>query len=538
MTRVLVFLSDDDYSLQIEKVLKNLKNVLKKRYKCDVKIVKVDNPGAALMAMRYGVDELPSIVIDERVFPPWNVDEVVHQLVEGRDPREVVISDLTDTRELRSKAVKIRNLALLSSIDLDSIIPGSIKFLSEVENLPDTISREKYSQIEEKIKLIEDVLSKKLSEKDEIRKLKDEIRELISRSTKKIEELRALSEGTLPIDPLIDSFSSKIRKNLLDECGSNRECLSNGLKELENLFSEMKLVEEKLRDLQEILGGLSIDELRSPIISELDDIFNTLIFSDYVRYINSNLIPSLKGEVEIESPEEIDEFFKKLEEYEIASTVIKFFENMKGTGISLTELLSYEDPNISKLFSELRTLAASKELSRIDAGRIAFRRLYEARRSLESLREIILESRRFIPIWEKYVLTELQRRKTIHVDELTRIPPKWRKLVISRLIKSGEVISLPGNKLSYAFTIDSFIRVKESLEDRLERIYQALEKLESMGVEVPRSLKDEIREYLELVKSTEVASGSSKEVLVEIVRRLRNMESRIIEIERELKSRL
>ncbi len=538
MTRVLVFTSDDDYSLWVEKAFKELKSVLRRRYECDVGIFRVDSPEVALMAMRYGVDELPSVVIDDRVFRPQDVEEVVRQLIRGRDPREIIASDLADSSELRSKAVKIRNFAMISSIDLDSVVPGAEKFLSDVENLSDTISKEKYSQIEEKMRLIEKKISEILSEKGDVERLKEEVEKLTSMCIKKIEDLKSLSEGILPIDNLINEFSSRIRRDLLKECRNSKECLSRGIEELKGLLSEMRAVEEKLEDLREILSGLSVNELESSIILELDDIFNTLIFSEYVRYINSTLIPSLKGEVKIERSEEIDEFFKKLEEYEIASTVIEFFNDMKKTGFPLAELLAYEDPDVSKLFNSLKSLAISRELSRIDAGRAAFRRLYEARRSLESLREMMLESRKFIPIWEKYVLAELQKRKTVSVDELIKIPPKWRRLVISRLVKSGEVIPLPNNKLSYAFTMDSFIQVRESLRDRLERMHQALEKLKSMGVEIPPNLEEELREYLELVRSTEVASDSNKEVLTEIVKRLRDMKSRIAEIERELKSRL
>jgi hypothetical protein len=523
MPRIDVYLSDDKISLYVEKAINTLKPSLKKLYGYDVRIIRVKNSTSALFALREGVDELPAIKIKDRVFKLAEAERAVNMLLSGKSPDEL-LERRVSSDALKKKAENILRNAESMSISLESIAPQAKDIIESIKNLESEIYESEFKELDSELREIEDMLIRESKELHRMREVKSQAEDLYKQVVDGLSSLKeALSRiQIIHADALIGSLESEVINP--SDCSEDISCLEKSIDSSRNLVSVISSIRGDISSLERPLSVLKrvlADEFDDPA-AWFDASFKTSAFSDFIRRIKEKY----GAGIILSSISDIEKVKKDLSLLDTMASGMEAGVVVRRSGLSLDRLIATIGDEASSLVNIVRD--DSIDLNERMLAVSTF--LSKHMKSLASIAEVMEEARKMFPVWEKYVSSVLESKSIIRVEELDRIPKQWREAVIDDMVGKKTAIRLPDGRITARLTKDVIESYKLEIRNRIDKTFKIVSKMESMGISLAGQEKElkELLSKLEGTNPSDVASAYS--TLIEIDKRLREIENNLKEI--------
>ncbi|MGC9103817.1 MAG: hypothetical protein ACP5JF_03380 [Candidatus Methanodesulfokora sp.] len=523
MPRIDVYLSDDKTSLYVEKAINTLKPSLKKLYGYDVRIIKVNNSTAALMALREGVDELPAIKISGRIFKVVEAEKAVNLLLSGKSPDELLERKVS-SEALKKRAESILRNAESMSISLESIAPQAGDVIKNIRNLESEIYESEFKELDLELREIEDALMRESKKFHRIKEVKSQAEDLYKQVLDGVSSLKEIISRTqiVKADALIRSLESEVINP--SSCGEDASCLEKSIDMSRNLISKISSIRGDISSLEKPLLVL-----KRVIAGEFDDFaawfdaeFKTSAFSDFIRRIKGKYADGIV----FSSISDIDKVKKDLSLLDAMASGMEAGIIVRRSGVSLDKLITTIGNEASSLINIVRD--DSIDLDEKVLAVSAF--LSKHMRSLASVAEVMEEAKRMFPIWERYVSSLLESRNIVKVEELDRIPKQWREAVIDDMVEKKMAIRLPDGKVTGKLRKEVIESYKLEVGSRINKTFKIVSKMEIMGMNLAEQEK-ELRELLSKLETTDPSDVvSAYNVLIEIDKRLKEIENRLKEM--------
>ncbi|MGB9630879.1 MAG: hypothetical protein ACPL09_02705 [Candidatus Methanodesulfokora sp.] len=523
MPRIDVYLSDDKTSLYVEKAINTLKPSLKKLYGYDVRIIKVNNSTAAIMALREGVDELPAIKISGRIFKVVEAEKAVNLLLSGKSPDELLERKVS-SEALKKRAENILRNAESMSISLESIAPQAGDVIKNIRNLESEIYESEFKELDLELREIEDALMRESKKFHKIKEVKSQAEDLYKQVLDGVSSLKEIISRTqiVKADALIRSLESEVINP--SSCGEDASCLEKSIDMSRNLISKISSIRGDISSLEKPLLVL-----KRVIAGEFDDFaawfdaeFKTSAFSDFIRRIKGKYADGIV----FSSISDIDKVKKDLSLLDAMASGMEAGIIVRRSGVSLDKLITTIGNEASSLINIVRD--DSIDLDEKVLAVSAF--LSKHMRSLASVAEVMEEAKRMFPIWERYVSSLLESRNIVKVEELDRIPKQWREAVIDDMVEKKMAIRLPDGKVTGKLRKEVIESYKLEVGSRINKTFKIVSKMEIMGMNLAEQEK-ELRELLSKLETTDPSDVvSAYNVLIEIDKRLKEIENRLKEM--------
>ncbi|MGC9020024.1 MAG: hypothetical protein ACP5KE_02330 [Candidatus Methanodesulfokora sp.] len=523
MPRIDVYLSDDKTSLYVEKAINTLKPSLKKLYGYDVRIIKVNNSTAALMALREGVDELPAIKISGRIFKVVEAEKAVNLLLSGKSPDELLERKVS-SEALKKRAENILRNAESMSISLESIAPQAGDVIKNIRNLESEIYESEFKELDLELREIEDALMRESKKFHKIKEVKSQAEDLYKQVLDGVSSLKEIISRTqiVKADALIRSLESEVINP--SSCGEDASCLEKSIDMSRNLISKISSIRGDISSLEKPLLVL-----KRVIAGEFDDSaawfdaeFKTSAFSDFIRRIKGKYADGIV----FSSISDIDKVKKDLSLLDAMASGMEAGIIVRRSGVSLDKLITTIGNEASSIINIVRDDSIDLDEKMLAVS--AF--LSKHMRSLASVAEVMEEAKRMFPIWERYVSSLLESRNIVKVEELDRIPKQWREAVIDDMVEKKMAIRLPDGKVTGKLRKEVIESYKLEVGSRINKTFKIVSKMEIMGMNLAEQEK-ELRELLSKLETTDPSDVvSAYNVLIEIDKRLKEIENRLKEM--------
>ncbi|MGC8932639.1 MAG: hypothetical protein C0200_03705 [Thermoproteota archaeon] len=523
MPRIDVYLSDDKTSLYVEKAINTLKPSLKKLYGYDVRIIKVNNSTAALMALKEGVDELPAIKISGRIFKVVEAEKAVNLLLSGKSPDELLERKVS-SEALKKRAENILRNAESMSISLESIAPQAGDVIKNIRNLESEIYESEFKELDLELREIEDALMRESKKFHKIKEVKSQAEDLYKQVLDGVSSLKEIISRTqiVKADALIRSLESEVINP--SSCGEDASCLEKSIDMSRNLISKISSIRGDISSLEKPLLVL-----KRVIAGEFDDSaawfdaeFKTSAFSDFIRRIKGKYADGIV----FSSISDIDKVKKDLSLLDAMASGMEAGIIVRRSGVSLDKLITTIGNEASSIINIVRDDSIDLDEKMLAVS--AF--LSKHMRSLASVAEVMEEAKRMFPIWERYVSSLLESRNIVKVEELDRIPKQWREAVIDDMVEKKMAIRLPDGKVTGKLRKEVIESYKLEVGSRINKTFKIVSKMEIMGMNLAEQEK-ELRELLSKLETTDPSDVvSAYNVLIEIDKRLKEIENRLKEM--------
>ncbi len=523
MPRIDVYLSDDKTSLYVEKAINTLKPSLKKLYGYDVRIIKVNNSTAALMALKEGVDELPAIKISGRIFKVVEAEKAVNLLLSGKSPDELLERKVS-SEALKKRAENILRNAESMSISLESIAPQAGDVIKNIRNLESEIYESEFKELDLELREIEDALMRESKKFHRIKEVKSQAEDLYKQVLDGVSSLKEIISRTqiVKADALIRSLESEVINP--SSCGEDASCLEKSIDMSRNLISKISSIRGDISSLEKpllVLKRVIAGEFDDPA-AWFDAEFKTSAFSDFIRRIKGKYADGIV----FSSISDIDKVKKDLSLLDAMASGMEAGIIVRRSGVSLDKLITTIGNEASSIINIVRDDSIDLDEKMLAVS--AF--LSKHMRSLASVAEVMEEAKRMFPIWERYVSSLLESRNIVKVEELDRIPKQWREAVIDDMVEKKMAIRLPDGKVTGKLRKEVIESYKLEVGSRINKTFKIVSKMEIMGMNLAEQEK-ELRELLSKLETTDPSDVvSAYSVLIEIDKRLKEIENSLKEM--------
>ena len=523
MPRIDVYLSDDKTSLYVEKAINTLKQSLKKLYGYDVRIVKVNNSTAALMALREGVDELPAIKINDRIFKVVEAERAVNLLLSGKSPDEL-LEKRVPSDVLKKRAENIIRNAESMSISLESIAPQARGIIESIRNLENEIYESEFKELDSELREVEDALMRESKKFHRIREVKSQAEDLYKQTLEGLSSLKEVLSHVqiIKADALIRSLESQVIDP--SSCGEDVSCLEKSIDASRNLISTISSVRGDISSLEKPLLML-----RRVIAGEFDDIaawfdagFKTSAFSEFIKRVKGRYADGIA----LSSISDIEKVKRDLSLLDTMASGMETGAIVRRSGISLDKLIATIGDEASSIISIMKDDSIDLDERMLTVSTFLSKHM----KSLASVAEVMEEAKKMFPIWERYVSYLLESRNIVKIEELDRIPKQWREAVIDDMVEKKIAIRLPDGKVTGKLKKEVIESYKSEIRGRVSKTLKIVSKMEMMGINLAEQEK-ELKEILSKLDTTDPSDVTSAyNVLIEIDKRLREIENNLKEM--------
>ncbi|MGB9630671.1 MAG: hypothetical protein ACP5KE_02190 [Candidatus Methanodesulfokora sp.] len=285
--------------------------------------------------------------------------------------------------------------------------------------------------------------------------------------------------------------------------------------------AEVKSIKDKLDKLDDIAARrerlISLLPKTKEVCSYLDSISGTDIFSSLFNLMSNRLIS-----LTIASEDELNKVDIDLSNFEdLTNTLLQIyplFERKVDLFDYLDMVEGYE--GLSDVIKGiLRDEGLPKELRAAKVIEI----LKDKIKGIDEFVEARKELRRLYPFWKSYIMEELRNKGyAVKVDELEKIPKRWRYVIARMLSEENEDIIFENGFIvhSRAYSDEILRKEMERIKEELEIIRGILSGLEKLGVNV----SDKISEIGQIeLKMEEISAGKPEVKSVAEIKQARKL---------------
>jgi hypothetical protein len=481
-----IYLFTDEISARLERKLSELGKALRKAgYSLTIERVVPPVIDAATKAFLEGITDFPAIKIEGKVYARGDAERFVNLLLAGVELNRILESKIVSTFQIKEKARRIKGISSSLGISLPDDLSNMIEMIDKLDERVFEIELSEYEKAIEKAEKIISEASKMISELENMKTRVDEARKEAVRA---IEDLSAF-DVPFSMEPFINFVREKA-EGIGISC-SDAECLRKAEKEINKLIEEIGSLRERILELSPVING--IKELEKvdldAVASWLDSGMKTDIFSRFFNEEKRRIL-SIKGR-KISSREELESCLEEIASLkEIAMCAPQLRSLMEITGVEFDKVLgiarSQGMPELNRIIED----------SSVDIGR----RACSVVKTLSSYSEIVLssadllkEAMKMMPVYERYITSALREKNVIKIDELTKIPPHIKRIVVDELVRKNKVVRIPGERITAEITeevVEMLIREVESEAEKLGRIMERMKEIRPDIAEKSRMLRD------------------------------------------------
>lgn len=326
-------------------------------------------------------------------------------------------------RESLEKVQELLNSPLKSSSDLEAALIETQRVDSEVKEIREVLAKSKETRA---------ALAAELSR----------IRGQIESIRVKASRIRETGIDPIYIEESLRWVEARIAR-IENRCPpEDLECMETALVDLRTL--EQRALKPLLEEMEKLERLSSQFENTFALIPDaeraaemLDREFNTNAFTALIGSLAVRL-SSIRAGTEVRDSEDIEkiaEEISRLRETLELLIFIKRAEERAGPISQQLRLVTDGDAVLATIRAALQVPTMSPE----EKARQALAPLKEVRRKLSEYLEATADAERFYPYWKEYVLTHLSEAGTARMEDLVKIPERWRLWVAKRLEEEGLV---------------------------------------------------------------------------------------------------
>ncbi len=296
-------------------------------------------------------------------------------------------------------------------------------------------------------------------------------------------------------------------------------------KSLDQIKGDMNKISEIIARKERIISVLSKVK---KVCQYLDRLTSSDIYEAFYERLSSHISAV---ENELTSREDVGRLLddtKRLENY--VNTLLDLYPFM-DRGMNPFDALSLMEEGLDVL-DAMKAVMADEGLSKEDKAARCLDLMRGRIANVDEFMEIVSEARRLYPFWKSYIMSLLKEKGyMVHVDDLEKIPKKWRGLIMRMVSSEDDDIVMEGDLVIHKRAISDQV-----LEEELNSIY-----------EDARILRDVFEKLLRLEIPSEGFISDINDIIAEVGRMKRDpdeasflevysIKKRINEIKDHLKS--
>lgn len=281
------------------------------------------------------------------------------------------------------------------------------------------------------------------------------------------------------------------------------------------VIAEVKSIRDKLSKLDDITARrerlISLLPKAKEVCSYLDSISGTDAFSSLFNLMSNRLIS-----LEISSDEDLNSADSDLSNFEGLTNVLlqiyPLFERKLNLFDYLDMIEGYEG-----LSDAIRGILKSEDLPKELRAAKVVETLKDKIKGIDEFVETRKELKRLYPFWKSYIMDELRNKGyAVRVDELEKIPRKWRNVIARMLSEENEDIVFENGLIvhSRAYSDEIIRKEMERMREELDAIKGIVLGLSKLGVNMSDKISE--IEQIELKLDEIVRKKPEVKVVAEI----------------------
>ncbi len=306
---------------------------------------------------------------------------------------------------------------------------------------------------------------------ESISKLKDRLEKIR-------EQISQLEDKGVPLD-FIRADVRRIEDLL------NRANETASVATIEVVRRSLDQVREDLNKINEILAKkervISVLSKVKEVCRYMDELASSDVYEAFYEKLSSRISAIEK---ELKSKEDIDKLLddiKRMENH--VNTLLDLYPFMER-GMSPFDALSLMEGGLDVL-DAMKAVMADESLSKEDKAARCLDLMRGRITNVDEFMEIVTEARRLYPFWKSYIMNLLKANDyVVRVDDLVKIPKKWRGLIMRMISSEDKDIIMEGNLVIHKKAISGQV-LEEELNHMyeeavlLQEIFEKLSKLEA-----------------------------------------------------------
>jgi len=477
-----LYLFTDEISARLERKLPELEKALRKAgYSLNIERIVPPVIDAATKAFLEGITDFPAIKIEGRVYLRGDAERLADLLTAGVELKKLLGSRIVSTSQIKEKARRIKGMALSLGIRLPEDLSNKI---GRVETLEERVFEMELSDYEKAVEEAERIISEETKTRSELETLKTRVNEARKEAIRAVEELSSF-EMPFSIEPFITSMRRRV-EGIGSDC-SDAECLRKAEEEIDKTIREINSLRERILELNPVING--IRELErvdlDAVASWLDSGMKTNIFSRFFNEEKRRIL-SIRGRMVL-SREELESCLEEIASLkEIAMCAPQLRSLMEITSVEFSKVLEIARSRGMPDFSNIL------EDSSIDIGRRAcsvVKTLSSYSEAILSSADLVREAMKMMPVYERYVMSVLNEKRVVRMDDLVRIPPHIRRIVIDELARRNKIIRIPDERITGEITEEVVSMLADEVVSEAERLERILERIKAVRPDVAERSK-------------------------------------------------
>lgn len=285
--------------------------------------------------------------------------------------------------------------------------------------------------------------------------------------------------------------------------------------------AEVKSIRDKLVKLDDIVARrerlISLLPKVKEICSYLDSISGTDAFSLLFNSMSNRLIS-----LAINSEEELNSADGDLSNFDSLTNVLLQIYPLFERKLNLFEYLDMIE-GYEGLSDAIKGILKNEDLPKELRAARALEILKDKIRGIDEFVEARKELKRLYPFWKSYIMDELRNKGyAVRVDELEKIPKRWRHMIARMLSEENEDIIFENGFIvhSRAYSDEILRKEMEHMKEEIETIKGIVSGLMKLGV----NLSDKLLEIEQIeLKFDEISRGEPGVRIIAEVKQARKL---------------